>query len=200
MVLGVTGGIATGKSSVASMFATLGATVVSADELSRQAVAPGTAALAALAARFGPDIISAEGSLDRPALSAIVFTDAEARADLNRITHPAIGRLAEEKLQTLKAAGHHLIIYEVPLLFEASAESRVDQILVVITDPETQLERLIDRDGIDQLAASARVSAQMPLVEKVRRADYLIDNSGSTTETAIQVEKLFLELTKLSKE
>ena len=87
-----------------------------------------------------------------------------------------------------------------PLLFEASAESRVDQILVVITDPETQLERLIDRDGIDQLAASARVSAQMPLVEKVRRADYLIDNSGSTTETAIQVEKLFLELTKLSKE
>jgi len=198
MILGITGGIATGKSSVAVMFSDLGAVVVSADELSRQTVAPDSEVLIALVARFGPEILSADGSLDRPALADIIFADPAARDDLNRITHPAIARLADETLHALKKAGHQLIIYEAPLLFEAGAESRVDQILVVSTDPDIQLDRLVDRDGISRAAAAARVDTQMPLVEKISRADYLVDNSGPVAETAVQVEHVYKELTGLS--
>ncbi len=191
MILGITGGIATGKSSVARMFGDCGAVVVSADDLSRQAVAPGSATLAALTDRFGRQILDASGALDRTALAALVFSDSAARADLNRITHPVIARLADEKLRALKSAGHPLIVYEAPLLFEASAESRVDQVLVVTVDPDIQLDRLIKRDGLSRGEALARIEAQMPLVEKISRADYVIDNSASVGETKAQAEKLY---------
>ncbi len=191
MILGITGGIATGKSSVARMFGDCGAVVVSADDLSRQAVAPGSATLAALTDRFGRQILDASGALDRTALAALVFSDSAARADLNRITHPAIARLADEKLHALSSAGHPLIVYEAPLLFEASAASRVDQVLVVTVDPDIQLDRLIKRDGLSRGEALARIEAQMPLVEKISRADYVIDNSASVGETKAQAEKLY---------
>ena len=197
MVLGVTGGIATGKSSVAQMFSDRGVPVVSADVIARQAVAPGSATLDALVAHFGPEILSADGTLDRVELGKTVFADPSAREELNRITHPEIARLAISELDKLGAAGHPLILYEAPLLFEAGAESRVDQILVVITDPDIQLERLVRRDGISSAAALARIEAQMPLAEKVRRADWLVDNSGTMTQTAAQVENIHQELTTL---
>jgi len=198
MVLGVTGGIATGKSSVAAMLGECGAVVVSADDLARQAVAPGSEALAALTERFGREILAADGTLARERLAELVFADASARADLNRITHPAIARLAEARLARLRAAGHTLIVYEAPLLFEAGAESRVDQVLVVSAAAEVQLQRLMRRDAISVDDAQARIAAQMPIVEKIRRADYLIDNSGPPAETRQQVDALCKELLRLN--
>ncbi len=194
MVLGVTGGIATGKSSVADMFGELGAVVVSADELARQAVAPGTDALHSLVDRFGREILAGDGSLDRAALAAVVFNDDAARAELNRITHPAIARLAEQRLAGLRGEGHALIVYEAPLLFEAGAEARVDRVLVVTAAPALQLQRLMARDDIGRDEALAKIAAQMPLPDKVARADYVIDNSGSMAETKAEVELLFKDL------
>ncbi len=197
MVLGITGGIATGKSSVAAMFGELGAAVVSADDLARRAVAPGSPALAALVERFGGDILAGDGTLDRAALAAIVFRDAAARADLNRITHPAIAALAEATLGELRASGQRLIVYEAPLLFEAGAASRVDRILVVTADADSQRRRLVARDGIGADEAQARIAAQMPLAEKVRRADHVIDNSGPPERTRTAVEALYRELLRI---
>ena len=194
MVLGVTGGIATGKSSVAAMLGECGAVVVSADDLARQAVAPGSDALAALVERFGRGILFADGALDRERLARLVFADPVARAELNRITHPAIARLAEERLAQLRAAGHPLIVYEAPLLFEAGAESRVDQVLVVCTAPDIQQQRLMQRDTLSAEDAQTRIATQMPLTEKIRRADYLIDNSGTLAEARLQVAELCKEL------
>ncbi len=199
MVLGVTGGIATGKSFVTSLFGELGAAVVNADELARLAVAPGSPALEALVGRFGSGILSEDGSLDRGRLAAIIFSDEAARADLDRITHPAIARLAEERLAALRAAGPVLVVYEAPLLFEAGAESRVDGILVVTATPEVQLQRLMARDALDVDAARSRISAQMPLAEKVARADYVVDNSGSPEQTRTEVKLMFSELTGISR-
>jgi len=194
MVLGVTGGIATGKSTVTAFLAELGATVVSADDLAREVVQPGTPALGALCSRFGTAILAKDGSLDREALADIIFSDAEARAALNQITHPAIARLAEERLHHLRRTTAALIVYEAPLLFEAAAEGRVDKVLVVTTAAEIQLARLMARSGLNRQAAVARVAAQMPLAEKIRRADFVIDNSGDVEQTKRAVAALYRQL------
>lgn len=195
MILGVTGGIACGKSTVVAAFEALGAAVVSADQLAREAVLPGSPTLAALVRRFGSGILLADGRLNRAALAALVFGDAAARADLNRITHPAVAALAEERLARLRATGSPLIVYEAPLLFEAGAERRVDAVLVVTASGAQQLERLQRRDRLSREEALARLQAQMPLAEKVRRADFLLDNSGPLDETTRQVKELFHRLT-----
>lgn len=193
-ILGVTGGIASGKSTVARLFATLGATVVSADELAREAVRPGSAALKDLVGRFGPGILDGDGGLDRKALAAVVFADPQARQDLNRITHPAIALLASKRLARLVREGSPLVVYEAPLLFEAGAEGRVDRVLTVTVDEQQQLKRLMERDGLDEAAARQRVDAQMPQAEKAARADYVIDNSGSLAQVEAQVRALFRQL------
>lgn len=193
MVLGITGGIAAGKSMAAAHFGTLGATVVSADNLAREAVAPGTPALQALVAQFG-DAILHDGSLDREALAAIVFADPASRETLNRITHPAIARLAEERLAALRVSGTPLVVYEAPLLFEAGAETRVDKVLVVTVTPEVQLARLMARSGLPRTAAVARIAAQMPQAEKAARADFVIDNSGTPEQLQQAVDRLYRQL------
>lgn len=190
LILGLTGGIASGKSSVAAMFAELGAVVVSADQLAREAVVPGSPALRALAAAFGPGILDAAGELDRGALAQLVFADPVARERLNAITHPAIAGLAEARLQELRARNVPLVIYEAPLLFEAGAERRVDRVLVVTVDPDIQRERLVARDRLGTAEAQARMAAQWPQAEKVIRADYVIDNSGSVEQTRLRVAEL----------
>ncbi len=190
MVLGVTGGIATGKSNVAGMFRALGAVVVSADELAREVVVPGAAALPKLVERFGESILLGDGTLNRKALAEIIFADPEARVALNAIMHPAIADLAEQRLWEL-SRGQGLVVYEAPLLFEAGAEGRVDAVLVVTADEQQQVRRLMARDEIGELAARARIAAQMPLAEKVRRADYVIDNSGTLLQAEAQVRELF---------
>jgi len=194
LILGVTGGIASGKSMVTEVFRSLGACVVSADELSREAVAPGSETLARLVAQFGRGILLPDDSLDRKALAERIFRDRAARAALNRITHPAIASLAEMRLQELVRQGERLIVYEAPLLFEAGAEGRVDAVLVVRIEESQQLARLMRRDGLSEAQARARIAAQMPQAEKVARADFVIDNSGTPEGTLRQVKSLFSRL------
>jgi len=195
MVLGVTGGIACGKSTVTELLGNLGATIVSADQLAREAVRPGSTILTALTDRFGQEILLPDGHLNRPALAELVFGDKDARTDLERIMHPAIAALAEDRLQKLRSEGHRLIVYEAPLLFEAGAEKRVDAVLVVTASQEQQIARLQIRDHLTRRQALARLNAQIPLAEKIRRADFLIDNSGAKTTTTAQVKALFARLT-----
>ncbi|GAB4553930.1 MAG: dephospho-CoA kinase [Geothermobacteraceae bacterium] len=194
MVLGITGNIASGKSRVAARFGELGAVVVSADQLAREAVEPGTPALAAIVRRFGEAVLQDDGSLDRQKLGGLVFADAEARRQLEMITHPAIARLAEERLRQLRGT-KKLVVYEAPLLFEAGAEGRVDRVLVVTADEEVRLARLMARDGLDRRAALQRIRAQLPQEQKAARADYVIDNSGDWQECCRQVDALWTELT-----
>lgn len=194
MVLGITGGIASGKSSVTEMFRRRGALVVSADALAREVVRPGSPVLRQLVARFGAGILGADGSLDRAALGARIFSDEASRRALNEITHPAIARLARERLTQSRQSGAPLVIYEAPLLFEAGAEGRVDKVLVVKIRPETQLARLMVRDGLSEPDARRRIAAQMPQEEKLARADYVIDNSGTLQDTEAQVRALLERL------
>ncbi|WP_429884346.1 dephospho-CoA kinase [Geoalkalibacter halelectricus] len=195
-VLGITGGIASGKSSVAQAFAQLGAAVLSADELARAVVQPGSAVLLRLRERFGVRILDADGCLDRAALATVVFNDPQSRQALNALIHPAIAELAQERLENLRRSEAPLVVYEAPLLFEAGAEQRVDAVLVIKVAPRVQLQRLMARDGLDEAAARLRVDAQMPQEEKVGRADYVIDNSGSFAETLEQVQALFKKLAR----
>lgn len=197
MILGVTGGIATGKSTVAKMLAEKGAIVVSADELSRQLVQPGSPVLIKLVQRFGAEILNDDGALNRQKLGDQVFTDSVARKDLERVMHPAIALLSQQCLaqavETQGASGG-LVVYEAPLLYEAGAESRVDKVLAVIVDSAVQLKRLRQRDQCDVAMAKNRVDSQMPQHEKARRADYVIDNSKSLLDLQRQVDNVYREL------
>ena len=195
LILGITGNIASGKSTIAGAFARLGAALIDADQLARAVVAPDSPVLRQLIERFGADILLADGQLNREYLAQIIFADPAARQDLNGIMHPAIAQLAVESLQRLKKKpGIPLVIYEAPLLFEAGAEGRVDQVLVVKIDPQVQLQRLMQRDQLDETAAQQRVDAQMPQAEKLARADYVIDNSGTVEEALRQVDELWEKL------
>jgi len=194
MVLGLTGNIASGKSLVARLLAVRGAEVLSADALAREVVAPGSAVLLQLVQQFGDQILDAQQALDRGALAERVFADPQALAALNRLTHPAIARLAAERLAALRAANIKLIVYEAPLLFEAAAEKRVDQVLVVTIDPVIQLQRLMARDGFGRDDALRRIGSQMPQEQKAARADYLIDNSGSLADLEAAVNQLWTRL------
>lgn len=196
MILGLTGGIATGKSSVADSFVECGALLVSADLLAREVVNPGSPTLAKLVDLFGLDILTPGGSLNREVVAQKIFADPVARRQLESITHPAIARLAENRLAELKSSPHELIVYEAPLLFEAGAEGRVDQVLVVVADPAIQLARLQQRDGLTEAAAKQRILAQLPQADKVQKADFVIDNSGPFQQTSAMVFALYHYLTR----
>ncbi len=197
MILGVTGGIATGKSTVAKMLAAKGAIVVSADVLSRQLVLPGSPVLSKLVQRFGGQILTKDGALNRQKLADLVFSDSIARQDLESVMHPAIALLSKQCLaqavEKQQSTGG-LVVYEAPLLYEAGAESRVDKVLVVTVDSVVQLKRLQQRDQCDVVAAKSRVDSQMPQHEKARRADYVIDNSKSLLELQRHVDDVYREL------
>lgn len=179
---------------VAAAFEKRGAALVSADQLAREIVEPGSEVLLQLAERFGEDILTEDGRLNREHLARIVFGDEQARADLNRITHPAIGRLAVDKLQSLAISDVPLVVYEAPLLFEAGAEGRVDKVLVVKIDAAIQLQRLMKRDGLTEIEAQQRIAAQMTQAEKLARADHVIDNSGDMETTLRQIDELWSDL------
>jgi len=189
-VLGLTGGIGSGKSMVASMFARLGADVIDADQLAREVVEPGQPALEEIAAAFGRDILLPDGRLDRGMLARIIFADPVARARLNAITHPRIQeRMATE--MALRGSRPGVLIVDIPLLFENDRTSSVESVIVVWVDPKTQLRRLIERDGLTADEARQRIAAQMPLDEKRARADLVVDNSGSRENTRRQVEAIY---------
>lgn len=197
-VIGLTGGIASGKSTVAKILAECGAAVIDADLLAREVVMPGTPAHAAIVAAFGAGILSPDRTIDRKALGHIVFADPDARSRLESITHPAIRRKAEEKLAELQMRGTPVVFYMAPLLIEAGATSRVDEIWVVYADRETQLDRLMRRDGIGRDEALQRLAAQMPMDEKKTYGTVVIDNRGTPEEMERQVrqawERLMQEL------
>lgn len=190
----LTGGIATGKSFCLSRFAALGVPVIDADALSREAVAPGSAALGLISTRFGPAVIGADGTLDRPALAAIVFADRAARADLESILHPEVYRRISVWLAN-QPAGTRLAIADIPLLFETGHEHDFDCVIVCACEPYEQLRRLIERDGLPEEAARARLAAQWPIGEKVARADYVIRTDESFASTEAQVRDVYLALT-----
>ncbi len=190
-IIGLTGGIASGKSSVARLLETLGASVIDADQLARDAVKPGTAANAAILELFGPDLVTGDGSLDRQRLGSIVFADPEARKRLESIVHPAIKLLAEERLAALRARGVPVAVYMAALLIEAGATDRVDEIWVVYLDAETQVQRLMLRDRLSREDAMRRIESQMPMVTKKGYARVVIDNSGSWEETERQVRDIW---------
>jgi dephospho-CoA kinase len=178
-LFGLTGGIGSGKSTVARRFRERGVPVIDADQLARDVVAKGTAGLEEIVARFGPEIVDAEGNLDRKKLAARVFGDDEERRALNRITHPRIGKLLSDRADELAQRGEPLACYEVPLLFEAGLDAALRPIVVVDAPVDTQVERTVARDGGTEQEALARIRAQMPLEEKARRADHVIDNTGT---------------------
>lgn len=185
LILGITGNIASGKSSVAKAFARKGAAVVDADQLAREVVQPGSPALQQLQAHFGNQILLKNGSLNRELLAQLVFTDAGARQALNRITHPAIAELAVIRLQQLRQQpGLPLVVYEAPLLFEAGAEGRVDRVLVVKIDEKVQLQRLMARDGLDEAVARQRMAAQLPQQEKLAGRSRGVDQCGQVVPAA----------------
>lgn len=182
-VIGLTGGIATGKSSVARFFEEQGIPVIDADQLSRDAVVPESPALQQIVSIFGNDIVTPEGTLDRKRLGELVFSDTDKRRLLENILHPAIRKLAEERITQASSAGHQRLIYMAPLLIEAGATDRVDDIWVVTVRPDIQLERLMRRDLISREEAERIINSQMPLSEKERYGSVVIDNSGTEAET-----------------
>jgi dephospho-CoA kinase len=189
-VLGLTGGIGSGKSMVAQMFARLGAVVIDADQLAREVVEPGQPALQEIAATFGPDVLLPDGRLDRPKLAGIIFADPVERAKLDAITHPRIRALMDEEIK-LRRSGPGVLIVDIPLLYENGRTNTVESVIVVWVDPQTQLRRIRERDGLSADAARQRIAAQMPLDEKRARADHVIDNSGSREDTRRQVEAIY---------
>jgi dephospho-CoA kinase len=191
----LTGGIATGKSFCLERFAALGAAVIDADVLAREAVAPGSSGLAAVSARFGPAVVRADGSLDRAALGHIVFADAAARADLEAIVHPEVYRRIEQWFANLPP-GTRLGIADIPLLFETGHEHDFERVIVVACDPDEQIRRLMARDRLTEPQARDRLAAQWPIEEKVRRADHVIRTDGSHAETEAQVATLFASLVR----
>lgn len=194
-VIGLTGGIATGKSSVAMFFSAKGIPVIDADQLARDAVLPGSPALKKILALFGPEVFTHDGQLDRKRLGAIIFTDSEKRRQLEGILHPEIRKQAEEQIAQAVAIGHKRLIYMAPLLIEAGASDRVDDIWVVTVRPDIQLERLMRRDGINCEEAERRVKSQMSLTEKERYGSVVIDNSGTEAETQIILESVWAKET-----
>jgi dephospho-CoA kinase len=193
-VIGLTGGIASGKSTVARILEKLGAHVIDADQLSREIVTPCRPAYHAIVEAFGEGILARDRTIDRKALGKVIFADPAARRRLEAITHPAIRTLAEEKLAELRQSGAALAFYMAPLLIEAGAMSRVDEIWVVYADAETQLARLMARDGIGRHEAEQRLAAQMPMEEKAAYGRVVIDNRGTRPETERQVREAWAKM------
>jgi dephospho-CoA kinase len=190
----LTGGIATGKSHVRAAFERLGVPTIDADHLARQAVMPGTPGLAAVVERFGAGVLTPSGDLNRRALGARVFSDPEARRDLEAIVHPEVRRAIEAWFGNLDATIHPLAVAEIPLLFETGRDRGFSAIIVVACGPAEQIRRIMARDGISEADARQRLDAQLPIDEKIRRADYVITTDGTRAETDAQVRDVHARL------
>ena len=198
MLLALTGGIASGKSTVALRLAELGAVVVDADAVAREVVEPGTPGLARIAREFGPGVIAPDGSLDRAALGAIIFADESARQTLNAITHPAVGERSRALFAAaLDADASAIVVYDVPLLVREDGTGRVDEfdgVIVVSADEETRVRRLVELRGLDEGEARRRIDAQAPESARLAIADHVIDANGSLEHTLAQVDALWASL------
>jgi len=188
--VGLTGGIGAGKSAVAARLAARGAAVVDADAVAREVVAPGTAGLAEVAAAFGPVVLAADGSLDRPALGRIVFADPAARRRLEAITHPRIGARTAELAAAAEAAGTAVLVHDVPLLVESGLQGTYDVVLVVEAPLDVRLARLAGR-GLPAAEARARIASQATDSQRRAVATYVVNNAGSLAELDARVEGLW---------
>ena len=189
-LIGLTGGIASGKSTVSRALRALGAEVLDADVLAREVVEPGTPGLAAVAARF-PGVVGADGRLDRAALGARVFADPAERAALNALLHPRIAEAFLARTAELAARGVDTVVYDAPLLVENRLHERMDGVVLVWVPRDVQKARLMARDGLDAAAAEARLAAQLPLDDKRPFATWLVDNSGPEAATRARVEQVW---------
>ena len=189
----LTGGIATGKSYCLARFVSLGVPAIDADVLAREAVAPGSAGLRAVTARFGSHLLKEDGTLDRPALGALVFSDDAARRELESIIHPEVRRRIREWFAQ-RPHDTPVAIADIPLLFETGQEHDFDRVVVAACHSSLQVRRVMARDGLSEDAARKRVAAQWPIEEKAARADYVIRTDGTFAETDAQVAAVLLAL------
>ena len=195
LLVGLTGGIATGKSTVSALLRQLGCEIIDADLLAREVVEPGQPAWTTIVAEFGQDVLTGDGTLDRKKLGAIVFADPERRRRLEAITHPAIRERFQARLDDLAEKGFTgIVIFDAAVMIESGNYKNMDRLVVVVTDEPTQMSRLRGRDGTDDAEGRRKIASQMPLSEKAKLADYVIDNSGDRHATAEQVRRVFAAL------
>ncbi|RKD23794.1 dephospho-CoA kinase [Ammoniphilus oxalaticus] len=197
MIVGLTGSIACGKTTVANMFKEMGCPIVDADLVAREVVMPGERGLQLVSERFGADVLAEDGTLNRKALGKIIFDEPAARADLNAILHPLIRQRMQEKKEEALQSDSPFVIMDIPLLYENEHETTVDYVVVVYIPEHVQLDRLMQRDGFSAQEAKKRIASQMDIEEKRKRADYVIDNDGSLENTRRQVEKIFNQLSRI---
>lgn len=193
-LVGLTGGIASGKSTVAKILQRLGAAIVNADDLAREVVLPGREAWKEVVAAFGVDILQTDQNLDRQKLRTLIFNQPEARKRLESIIHPRVRALAEERIRQYGAAGYPVVIYEVPLLFEGKLQEWLRPVILVACNLETQTARLQKRDHLARADAEKHIAAQMSLAEKRRLADYVIENNGSLADLERQTRQILEKL------
>jgi dephospho-CoA kinase len=199
ILVGLTGGVATGKSTVAMMFKQCGAIVIDADELAHEVIKPGKPAWREIVTLFGKTILNQDRSLNRQALGSIVFRNRTKRRQLERIIHPRVAREQQRLVRRVaKRKPHAVVIYEVPLLFEAGVDKRVDTIIVVTADRETQIVRLTKRNGLSRTEALRRISSQMPLTKKIQQADHVLNGTLHRPTLHKQVGQLFKSLRLLA--
>ncbi|MFE5387685.1 dephospho-CoA kinase [Bacillus thuringiensis] len=188
VVIGLTGGIASGKSTVSEMFRELSIPVIDADVIAREVVEQGKPAYNKIVEVFGAEVLQQDGELDRPRLGSIVFYNEEKRLQLNKIVHPAVREEMNRKKEMYIKEGMQAVVLDIPLLFESKLTSLVDRVLVVAVKPHTQLERLMKRNNFSEEEATARIQSQMPLEEKVKNADEVINNDGTIMGTKTQLQ------------
>jgi dephospho-CoA kinase len=201
IVIGLTGNIGSGKSTVARQLEKLGAKIIDADQVARQAVTPGSPGLQEIVNAFGAGVLDSNGKLDRKKMGSLVFADPQARDKLNKITHPKIKEEIEREIDLFKkgnktGSGNRVLVIDAPLLIEVGLEQNVDEIWVVKINQEEQIERLAKRDGMTAKEALRRIAAQMSQEDKVRLAARVIDNSGSKEETIAQVNRHWEQMIK----
>ncbi len=198
--VGLTGGIASGKSTVSEAFARLGAKVLDADEVAREVVLPGKPAWTKLRHTFGSEFFHSDGRLNRNKLRRLVFADPEQRSRLNAIVHPEVMREIDFRFEQLTSSAEHaVVLVDIPLLIEVGVAHRFDKVVVVYANESVQVMRLMQRDGLSREEARQALSVQIDLREKARKADFVIDNSGTPGETQAQVEKVWQELLELAR-
>lgn len=198
LVVGLTGGIASGKSTVSQMFRDAGVPVICADELAREAVKPGSRAFEEIRRVFGDRVIGPDGRLDRAAMAGVVFQDPGRRKTLEGIIHPKVEDERRRSLSVLQRQGHELVVVDVPLLYETGLDRSFDAVIVVYVPQPVQEERLEKRDRMTREAIRSRIDAQMPIDEKKRKAYHVVDNTGTIEETRQQFEKLLDELRNMA--
>jgi dephospho-CoA kinase len=194
LIVGLTGGIASGKSTVANLIKDLGITVIDADIEARLAVEPGEKAYQQIVEHFGGEILLEDGSINRPKLGDIIFNHQEERMVLNGIVHPAVRERMNEKKVAAKERGENMVVMDIPLLFESKLTDLVEKIILVYVDEDVQLERLMKRNHYTEAEAMARIGSQMPLIEKKKRSDFIIDNNGSLEQTQKQLNAILNRL------